>query len=118
MIISIKNKTCQWEIQKGLFQRNWQVYLLLTSPGNPQWEKQRVWMAAFRDLSHVNLYVNVFEPPPAARTPLQEALDATVAQFRAGEIGATEFEETAMVYSATREWCAEIIAEVNAGILE
>ncbi len=111
MTIHIRKKTgdLDWDIRSRWFFTGWHLYWIAPRKHGQSRDDNRetVWMATFRELSHLDAYISTFEKPKSELDRLQSH---TIAQFANDEIDEAEFVETAMVYSMTREQCDEVIA--------
>jgi hypothetical protein len=71
-------------------------------------ENSKIWVAIFRELGHLDMFITLFEPMQAASGSNVYVRNA-IAEFEADEITADQFRETAQVYGALPEQIQGII---------
>jgi hypothetical protein len=112
MTITIQRQTgdLEWIVKQGFFTRRWHLYWVMGRQRNQSRHdpRPRVWMATFRELSHLDTYISQFEKPLSNLERLQ---DSTIALFKSGGLTEEEFMSEGMVYSLTQTQCEAIIED-------
>ena len=109
MTIKFRKQTgdLEWDIRQS-WRGYWKLYWLTGRRDGRTANRASVWMATFRELTHLDAYISTFEKPKGNLERLQ---DSAIARYKNGELTEEEFISEAMVYSLTRDQCDATIEE-------